>query len=209
MQTLGINFSDKELCCLLHILVREPDANVGESYGEKSLTETGQDNSGYINYRDVYTLVRNYLRKQKVMTQSQDLGLDYHILTKASFDFLLRIKQVLSNQDDKVKKQEAVMRDFREAFAKVIQQRRMNEDMVLPLIEFDDFFDCLFMKFKIMCPHKDTLDHLKLLLCVQFGLGNQEKSYFLVQKVERVLYDLDYVYVNLIKILREPNHEKL
>ena len=36
-----------------------------------------------------------------------------------------------------------------------------------------------------------------------------ESSYFLLQKIERVLYDLDYVYVNLVKILREPNHEKL
>lgn len=40
-----------------------------ESYGQKSLTET-QDNTGYINYRDIYTLIRNYLRKQKVMAQS-------------------------------------------------------------------------------------------------------------------------------------------
>ena len=77
------------------------------------------------------------------------------------------------------------------------------------MIEFDDFFDGLFMKFKIMCPQKDTMDQLKLLLCVQFGPNIKETSYFLVQKIERVLYDLDYVYVNLVKILREPNHEKL
>ena len=24
-----------------------------------------------------------------------------------------------------------------------------------------------------------------------------------------MLYDLDYIYVNLVKILREPNHEKM
>lgn len=52
------------------------------------------------------------------------------------------------------------------------------------------------------------MEQLKLLLCVQFGLNIKEPSYFLVQKIERVLYDLDYVYVNLVKILREPNHEK-
>lgn len=44
---------------------------------------------------------------------------------------------------------------------------------------------------------------------MQFGPNVKEQSYFLVQKIERVLYDLDYVYVNLVKILREPNHEKL
>lgn len=46
------------------------------------------------------------------------------------------------------------------------------------------------------------MEQLKLLLCVQFGLNIKEPSYFLVQKIERVLYDLDYVYVNLVKILR-------
>ena len=44
---------------------------------------------------------------------------------------------------------------------------------------------------------------------MQFGPNIKESSYFLVQKIERVLYDLDYVYVNLVKILREANHEKL
>lgn len=77
------------------------------------------------------------------------------------------------------------------------------------LIEFDDFFDTLFMKFKIMCPPKDTMEQLRVLLCVQFGPNIKEPSFFLVKKIERVLYDLDYVYVNLVKILREPNHEKL
>jgi len=81
--------------------------------------------------------------------------------------------------------------------------------MSVTVIEFDDFFDGLFMKFKIMNPPKETLDQLKLLLCVQFGLHVSEKCYFLVQKVERVLYDLDYVYVNLVKIIREPSHDKL
>ena len=66
----------------------------------ESLNQT-QDNAGYILYRDVYTLVRNYLRKQKIMRQSIDLGLDYRVLTKVTFDFLLRIKQVLNGPEDK------------------------------------------------------------------------------------------------------------
>ena len=65
------------------------------------------------------------------------------------------------------------------------------------------------MKFKIKNPPKETLEHLKLLLCVQFGLNANEKCYFLVQKVERMLYDLDYVYVNLVRIIRDPNHGQL
>ena len=83
------------------------------------------------------------------------------------------------------------------------------KDVRVDLIEFDDFFDTLFMKFKITSPPKDTLEQLRVLLCVQFGPNVKEPSYFLVKKIERVLYDLDYVYVNLVKILREPDHEKL
>ena len=172
VQTLNINFTDKELYCLLHILVREqPDGAsemLGESAGEKNLSEA-QDSQGYIIYRDVYTLVRNYLRKEKIMAQSVGLGLDYQVLTKATFDFLLKIKQALTRQDDRVTdehKQETVARDFRDAFEKQIKHRRMNGDLSVPLIEFDDFFDALFMKFKIMCPPKETMEHLKLLLCV-------------------------------------------
>lgn len=66
VQNLGVTFSDKELYCLLHILVRESESQgVDESNSKlasESLNQT-QDNSGYILYRDVYTLVRNYLRK--------------------------------------------------------------------------------------------------------------------------------------------------
>jgi len=85
----------------------------------------------------------------------------------------------------------------------------VNADVGVDLIEFDDFFDTLFMKFKIMCPPKDTMEQLKVLLCVQLGPNVKEPTFFLVKKIERVLYDLDYVYVNLVKILREPNHDKL
>ena len=108
VQNLGITFSDKELYCLLHILVREQETPVDASQnstaqgGNESLNQT-QDSAGYILYRDVYTLVRNYLRKQKIMEQSINLGLNYQVLTKTTFDFLLRIKQVLNGPDDKSK----------------------------------------------------------------------------------------------------------
>lgn len=98
---------------------------------------------------------------------------------------------------------------FRTAFTKWTEKKRFSSEQAIDLIEFDNFFDGLFMRFKIRCPDKDTMDNLKLLLCVQFGPNIKEQSYFLMQKIERVLYDLDYVYVNLVKILRESNHEKL
>ena len=48
------------------------------------------------------------------------------------------------------------------------------------------------------------MTQIKLLLAVQFG-AKSDQTYILVQKIERVLHDLDFVYVNLIKILREPD----
>lgn len=99
VQTLGISFSDKELYCLLHILVRESDANNNSADGPApdgsvtgGLNPAQQDTAGYILYKDVYTLVRNYLHKEKLMQQSISLGLDYSVLSKVTFDFLLRLK---------------------------------------------------------------------------------------------------------------------
>ena len=67
----------------------------------------------------MYTLVRNYLRKEKIMRQSVRLGLDYQILSKATFDFLLRIKQMLNSTDVKGKKDNATQ-DISQVFAKDI-----------------------------------------------------------------------------------------
>lgn len=105
--------------------------------------------------------------------------------------------------------QEREIKNFREIFARQIQMKKVNDEVCVDLIMFDDFFDTLFMRFKILCPPKDTMEQLRVLLCVQLGPNIKEPSYFLVKKIERVLYDLDYVYVNLVKILREPDHESL
>ena len=99
------------------------------------------------------------------------MGLEYQVLTKPTFDFLLRIKQILNKPDEQKQKQQqaiaqdqdkqasaAEVRNFRNVFAKQIVTKRMNTDVSVDLIEFDDFFDGLFMKFKIMCPPKDTLE---------------------------------------------------
>ena len=226
VQTLGVEFTDKELFCLLHILVRETGgSDQSETLPPVDGLSQTQDNQGYILYRDVYTLVRNYLRKEKIMKVSIRYGLEYQVLTKATFDFLLKFKQVLQGPEESStmgktggsndqqqrtsNDQERECKNFREAFAQQIQKKFVNTDVGIDLIEFDDFIATLFMKFKIRSPPKDTQEQLRMLLCVQLGPNVKEPSYFLVKKIERVLYDLDFVYVNLVKILREPNHEKL
>ena len=95
-------------------------------------------------------------------------------MTKPTFDFLLRIKQILNKPPDVKQPSEETekpaatvdVQNFRNVFSKQIVTKKMNGDVGVDLIEFDDFFDGLFMKFKIMCPPKDTLEQLKFLLCV-------------------------------------------
>lgn len=64
------------------------------------------------------------------------------------------------------------------------------------------------MKLKIKVPPKESMEQLKLLLAVKFGL-KAENDFVLVHKIERILHDLDFVYVNLIKALRDPEAAKL
>ena len=161
------------------------------------------NDQGFILYKDVYTLVRNYLRKEKIMSESERLGLDYRILTKPTFEFLLRIKQEMNGPDGKGE----TNKPFKEVFEKWIETKKVNRDTQVLAILFDNFFDGLFMKFKIVCPPQSSMNQLKLLLAVQFG-AKLDQSYILVQKIERVLHDLDFVYVNLIKILRDPDAAK-
>ena len=75
-------------------------------------------------------------------------------------------------------------------------------------IEFDNLFDGLFMLQKIKAPPKESMEQLRLLLAVKFGL-KAENDFVLVHKIERILHDLDFVYVNLIKVLRDPDAQKL
>ena len=56
------------------------------------------------------------------MQESIRLGLDYRVLTKPTFDFLLRIKQELNGPDGKAEKN----LDFKEVFAKYIVTKKIN-----------------------------------------------------------------------------------
>jgi len=63
----------------------------------------------------------------------------------------------------------------------------------------DDFFDYLFMKHQIRTPGNTIPDFHHL--C---GIPN----YVVRSRLTRVLYDLDFLYVNMLAILRTPNPEK-
>ena len=146
--------------------------------------------------------MKNYIRKEKILQESLRLGLDYRVLTRPTFDFLLEIKKQLAQTNGG---QEA---DFKQVFEKYIEVKNINQDTQVLAIEFDNLFDGLFMKLKIKVPPKDSLEQLKLLLAVKFGL-QAKNDFILVHKIERILHDLDFVYVNLIKALRDPEAAKL
>jgi len=61
------------------------------------------------------------------------------------------------------------------------------------------------MKGNLHCPPLAEREELKLLICIDFG-GRYTGA--VLSKLERVIFDLDYVYVNIIKILRHPKAEE-
>ena len=75
------------------------------------------------------------------------------------------------------------------------------------MIEIESFFEELFNKFRILTPKAAQKEHIELLLGVKFG-KNQNESYLLVSKLERVLFDLGFIYVNIAKMLKHEDAEK-
>ena len=61
------------------------------------------------------------------------------------------------------------------------------------------------MKGNLHCPPEAQQEELQLLICVNFA-GKYTAA--VLSKLERVIFDLDYVYVNIIKILRHPKAEE-
>ena len=88
----------------------------------------------------------------------------------------------------------------------MVISKNLSNQVKLDMIEHDSFFDEVFMKFKIRTPSADCVEQLKLLFGVQLGI-KQKETYILVNKLERVLFDLGYIYVNIAKLLKDPNHE--
>ena len=106
VQEIGAQFDQQQLYCLLHVLVREQDSQSKDAGNE------------YIIYSDMYTLMRNFLRKEKILRKSQAIGLDYRVLDKTTFEFILRLKQAVSDQTYPGLSQ---TNNFRQILAEVIE----------------------------------------------------------------------------------------
>lgn len=77
LASLKVDFTELELSCLRSILQRD-------------YLQTGSD--PVILYSDLLTLIKNFVKKEKLLVDSQRKGLDYRALTEPSFDFLLKLK---------------------------------------------------------------------------------------------------------------------
>ena len=99
MQDLQIQLNDKELYCLLLVLVRDPEKSQMENEEVQQNNNEAKEDNGFILYNQIYTLVKNYLQKEKIVSKSADMGIDYRVLTKPTFEFLLKLKQEISGQE--------------------------------------------------------------------------------------------------------------
>lgn len=157
--------------------------------------------------------MRNFLRKEKILYKSQAIGLDYRVLDKATFEFFLRLKQAVSDQQYPGLSANSAGHTFRQALVDIVEEKQIlvgqNQGVQsLEVVEFDNFFDAIFMKFKLVSPGHAGIEQLRYLLGAQLG-SHATQVYFLVSRIERVLSDLDYIYVNIVKMIRSKEHSAL
>lgn len=177
IQDVGVVLQDVEKQCLFTILQRPELAN------------NSADDENMILYSDLVTLIRNFTRKERLVIDSERLGLDYRVLTPTTFDFLLQLKQI----------------DTKTPVRKILQahvtQEVLSDLITLDLVSFENLFDAVFMKFGVRCPDKQTQEVLKVL----FGATRSSGDVFLIlDKLERILLDLDFLYVNIRQMVNHP-----
>lgn len=79
LNLMEVELSDLEVHCLLNVLQRDLDI-------------PGQ--GGIIVYKDLLTLIKNFVKKEKLILNSEQLGLNYRVLTQPTFAYLLKLKQI-------------------------------------------------------------------------------------------------------------------
>lgn len=87
-----------------------------------NIDSTADLREGLIFYKDLYTLVKNFLKKEKILKESEKLGLDYKVLTQPTFEFLLKLKKALTSEDGKPQK-------FKKVFKQEITIKVINETL--------------------------------------------------------------------------------
>lgn len=121
---------------------------------------------GVILYDELKTLLKNYVKKEKMFLRSLKAGLRYDLINEEVFKFLQSLK-VLSESEDETKEGLDLKRDI---LGKAILKKDIIDDqgqeMSAEVVEFEPLMDHLFMKFQIRCPPMKVQSDLKLILAI-------------------------------------------
>jgi hypothetical protein len=82
-----------------------------------------------------------------------------------------------------------------------------NGTLEIKTVEFEEFLDILFMKLRVLRPPTREQEGLKLMICSQFPQNKEIQDEVLVHRLERILNDLDHIYVNIVRMLRHPDYD--
>lgn len=110
------------------------------------------------------------------MLESLRLGIDYRVVTQPTFNFLLQLKQNIKIEELPWQKMQI-----------------QGSSQEINVISHNDFFLFLLSRFKIKKPLK--IDDFYWLASIP--------GYVVKNKFERILSDLDLLYVNLIKVIKD------
>lgn len=145
-----------------------------------------------INYRHLFQLIRNVIKREQVLEESQRFGLDYRIVTKSTLDFFIRLQQVASDG--------LLLTQPLKPYLKTL----VINGAELQVMNYDDFMDQLFMKFRVQCPPAKSQEELKLLLTIEV----QNLVFVVIPKVARILHDLPSILPHLTRLINSPDAVK-
>lgn len=87
---LGLEVNESHIICLLHLLVQEAEEDDKEDDPENK----------FILFDEFIELVKTYMKKELIMEQSKNLGINYEILSKESVEYLFQIRSSLMTSED-------------------------------------------------------------------------------------------------------------
>jgi hypothetical protein len=79
--------------------------------------------------------------------------------------------------------------------------------MSIKTMKFEEFLDELF-RLKVLYPPHKNQEELINLICFMFPGQKEKTDEVLIHRLERVLNDLDHIYVNIVRMLRSKDYEK-
>ncbi|CDW75229.1 UNKNOWN [Stylonychia lemnae] len=177
--------SEKQIQCLMHILIRE-------------------ELQGVILYDEFKALVSNYIKKEKVFQKSLQQGYRYDLINKDILDFFQHIKTLTQDNEEEQRQGKSLTNEI---LKKVIKnqtiQNKDGKQLKVQIVNFDDMLDHLFMAFTIRCPPMKVQFDLRQMLCIDPGLPD----IILIKKLEKIIDDLDLNQANLLRIMKSPDYK--